>query len=100
MLFRSWTRSNVLEIADDLLTGRVIGEIVDAGVKKQALLECRDELGIAKAQIIGMGDGANDLQFMGECAVGIAYHAKPVVRAQATHALTHVGLDGVLNLFN
>jgi phosphoserine phosphatase len=37
---------------------------------------------------------------MGECAVGIAYHAKPVVRAQATHALTWVGLDGVLNLFN
>ena len=45
-------------------------------------------------------DGANDLKFMAEAAVGIAYHAKPVVRAQATHALTHVGLDGVLNLFN
>ena len=47
-----WTRSNVLEIADDLLTGRVIGEIVDAGVKKQALLECRDELGkIGRAHV-------------------------------------------------
>ena len=64
------------------------------------VLDRRDELGIGKEQIIGMGDGANDLKFMGECAVGIAYHAKPVVRAQATHALTHVGLDGVLNLFN
>ena len=95
-----WTRSNVLDIADDRLTGNVVGEIVDAEVKKQALLERRDELGIAKEQVIGMGDGANDLKFMGECAVGIAYHAKPVVRAQATHALTYVGLDGVLNLFN
>ncbi len=95
-----YTRSNVLEIADDLLTGRVVGEIVDAEVKKQALLERRDQLGITRGQIIGMGDGANDLQFMGEAGVGIAYHAKPVVRAQATHALTYVGLDGVLNLFN
>jgi phosphoserine phosphatase len=95
-----WTRSNVLEIADDKLTGCVTGEIVDAGVKRQALLEKRDALGIAREQIIGMGDGANDLQFMSEAGVGIAYHAKPVVRAQATHALTWVGLDGVLNLFN
>ncbi len=95
-----YTRSNVLEIADDMLTGKVVGEIVDAQVKKQALIERRDELGIGREQIVGMGDGANDLQFMGEAGVGIAYHAKPVVRAQATHALTYVGLDGVLNLFN
>jgi len=95
-----WTRSNVLDIADDKLTGKVIGEIVDAGVKRQALLERRDELGIDREQIIGMGDGANDLQFMGEAGVSIAYRAKPVVRAQATHALSHTGLDGVLNLFN
>ena len=95
-----WTRSNVLEIANGVLTGKVIGEIVDAEVKRRALLERRDELGITREQIIGMGDGANDLKFMGECAVGIAYHAKPVVRAQAKHALTWVGLDGVLNLFN
>ena len=95
-----YTRSNVLEIANGVLTGKVIGEIVDAEVKRRALIERRDELGITREQIIGMGDGANDLKFMGECAVGIAYHAKPVVRAQATHALTWVGLDGVLNLFN
>ncbi len=95
-----YTRSNMLEIADDMLTGKVVGEIVDAEVKKQALIEKREELGINKEQIIGMGDGANDLKFMSEAGVGIAYHAKPVVRAQATHALTWVGLDGVLNLFN
>jgi phosphoserine phosphatase len=95
-----WTRSNVLDIADGKLTGKVIGDIVDADVKKQALLARRDELGIRREQIIGMGDGANDLKFMGECGVSIAYHAKPVVRAQASHALSFVGLDGVLNLFN
>ena len=93
------TRSNVLEINDDVLTGRVIGEIVDAEVKRQALLEQRDALGITREQIIGIGDGANDLKFISEAGVGVAYHAKPVVRAQAMHALTYVGLDGVLNLF-
>ncbi len=93
------TRSNVLEIVDDVLTGCVIGEIVDADVKRNTLLEQRDALGITSEQIIGIGDGANDLKFIGEAGVGIAYHAKPVVRAQAMHALTYVGLDGVLNLF-
>ena len=59
----------------------------------------RDQLGIGKQQIIGLGNGANDLKFMSEAGVSVAYHAKPVVRAQATHALNFVGLDGVLNLF-
>lgn len=95
-----YTRSNVLEIADGKLTGSVIGEIVDAEAKRHALLKVRDELGLKKEQIIGLGDGANDLKFMAEAGVSIAYHAKPVVRAQATHALTYVGLEGALNLFN
>jgi phosphoserine phosphatase len=46
-----------------------------------------------------MGDGANDLKFMGEAGVSIAYHAKPVVRERATFAFEHSGLDGVLNLW-
>ena len=92
------TRSNVLEIANARLTGHVVGEIVDADVKRAALVAMRDQLGIGKQQIIGLGDGANDLKFMAEAGVSVAYHAKPVVRAQATHALNFVGLDGVLNL--
>ena len=76
------------------------GDIVDADVKRAALLEARDRLGIDSTQIIALGDGANDLKFMAEAGVSVAYHAKPVVRAQATHALNYVGLDGVLNLFN
>lgn len=95
-----YTRSNVIEIADGKLTGSVLGGIVDADVKRAALLKARDELGLNTGQIIALGDGANDLKFMAEAGVSIAYHAKPVVRAQATHALNYVGLDGVLNLFN
>ena len=95
-----YTRSNTLEIANGKLTGEVLGDIVDADVKRAALLAVRDELGIQNSQIIALGDGANDLKFMGEAGVSVAYHAKPVVRAQATHALNYVGLDGVLNLFN
>ncbi|MGH8620380.1 MAG: phosphoserine phosphatase SerB [Burkholderiales bacterium] len=93
------THSNTLEIEGGKLTGRVLGEIVDAEAKAAALRAARDRLGIARTQIIAMGDGANDLAFMAEAGVSIAYRAKPVVRAQATHALNHAGLDGVLNLF-
>ena len=95
-----YTRSNVLAIADGKLTGEVIGDIVDADAKRAALLKTRDELKLKKDEIIALGDGANDLKFMVEAGVSIAYHAKPVVRAQATHALTYAGLDGVLNLFS
>ena len=95
----NYTRSNVLEIVDGRLTGQVIGNIVDAEVKRAALLKLRDELGLKNEQIIALGDGANDLKFMAEAGISVAYHAKPVVRAQATHALNYNGLDGVLNLF-
>jgi phosphoserine phosphatase len=95
-----YTRSNTLEIKDGKLTGQVVGDIVDADVKREALLQVRNELKIDAARIIALGDGANDLKFMAEAGVSVAYHAKPVVRTQATHALNYVGLDGVLNLFN
>jgi phosphoserine phosphatase len=95
-----YTRSNTLEIVDGQLTGRVAGDIVDADVKRTALLRVRAELGLETAHILALGDGANDLKFMAEAGVSVAYHAKPVVRAQATHALNYVGLDGTLNLFN
>ena len=83
-----------------LFRSEVLGDIVDADVKRATLIEVRDELKIGNSQVLGLGDGANDLKFMGEAGVSVAYRAKPVVRAQATHALNYVGLDGVLNLFN
>lgn len=91
--------SNLLEITNGKLTGRVIGAIVNADGKREALLKMKDELAIAREQIIGIGDGANDLKFLAECGVSVAFHAKPVVRKEATHAINYVGLEGVLNLF-
>jgi phosphoserine phosphatase len=95
-----YTRSNCLELAGDKLTGNIVGEIVNAEGKRNALIEVRDHLGLRCEHIIGIGDGANDLKFMGECGVSIAYHAKPIVRGQTTHAINYVDLGGVLNLFN
>lgn len=91
--------SNTVEITDGKFTGQVLGDLVDGEAKAQHVTRVMRELGIAKEQAIAIGDGANDLRMMGEVGVGIAFHAKPVVRAQATYALSHVGLDGVVNLF-
>ena len=91
--------SNSLEIIDGKLTGHILGDIVDAQVKADELTKLRDRLGLTVAQTLAIGDGANDLKMMAAAGVGVAYHAKPVVQAQATYALNHVGLDGVINLF-
>ncbi|HTE15445.1 MAG TPA: phosphoserine phosphatase SerB [Burkholderiales bacterium] len=95
-----YTYANTLGVKNKKLSGDVLGRIVNADAKRDELLRVRDSLGIQREQIIGMGDGANDLKFMAECGVSIAYHAKPIVRGQTTHALNFVGLDGVVNLFN
>jgi phosphoserine phosphatase len=91
--------SNVLEIENGRLSGRVIGDIVDAEGKAAKLRALRNELGITRAEIIAIGDGANDLAMMAEAGVSIAYRAKPLARSKADYALDHAGLDGVLNLF-
>ena len=95
-----YTYSNTLGLADGKLTGEVIGRIVNADAKRDELLRVSASLGIKREQIIGMGDGANDLQFMAECGVSVAYHAKPIVRGQTTHALNYCGLDAVVNFFS
>jgi len=94
-----YAHSNTLEIMNGKLTGKVLGHILDAQGKADWLTRTREELGLRPDQVIAIGDGANDLKMMAAAGVGIAYHAKPVVREQATYALSHVGLDGVLNLF-
>ncbi|WP_416307782.1 phosphoserine phosphatase SerB [Neptunicella sp. SCSIO 80796] len=91
--------SNVLETADNKLTGKVVGQVVDASVKAATVKELADKWNIDAAQTIAMGDGANDLLMMKEAAYGVAYHAKPVVRQQAKLAIRHSGLDTLLHIF-
>src|SRR5512144_2500730 len=93
-----YTRANTLEIVNGKLTGKVSGKIVDAQGKADWLNHVRAELGLKREQVIAMGDGANDLKMMAQAGVSIAYHAKPVVRAQASYALNFVGLNGLANL--
>lgn len=91
------TLSNVLDIVDGKVAGRVSGDIVDAAAKARALRELRAALPPGLA--VAIGDGANDLPLFREADVSVAYRAKPVVRSQATHALDFCALDAVANLF-
>jgi phosphoserine phosphatase len=94
-----YAAANTLEISDGKLTGKVLGKIIGAEGKAEALRKVSQELGLKREQIIAIGDGANDLKMMSEAGVSIAYHAKPIVQENATYAINHVGLDGVVNLF-
>ena len=91
--------SNVLVADAGRLTGEVTGPLVDAAGKKGHVARLMREMGLASRQVLAIGDGANDLPMMAEAGTSIAYHAKPVVKAQASYALDFAGLDGVLNLF-
>jgi phosphoserine phosphatase len=93
-----YTHANVLEAAGGVLTGRVVGGIVDAEEKKRTVERVCADLGIATQQAIVMGDGANDLKMMGVSGLSVAFRAKPVVRAQADVALNFTGLDGLLTI--
>jgi phosphoserine phosphatase len=91
-----YTHANVLEVDHGKLTGRVVGGIVDAEVKKQTVEQVCARIGVDTGQAIVMGDGANDLKMMGIAGLSVAFRAKPVVRAQAGVALNFSGLDGIL----
>src|SRR6185436_2779923 len=93
------TLSNVLEIDAGKLSGRVLGTIVDADAKAARFRQLAQRLGAAREQTVAIGDGANDLKMMAEAGTSIAYRAKPAVRARASCALNHSGLDGALHLF-
>lgn len=93
-----YAESNTLEIIDGKLTGKVLGTIVDAQGKADHLNRIRSQFNLHPQQVVAIGDGANDLKMMAEAGTSIAYHAKPVVRARASHALNFTGLDGVLPL--
>jgi len=93
--------ANTLQIdAAGLLTGRVLGDILDGDAKAAYLRGFAAQHGARRDQIIALGDGANDLKMLALAGYAVAYHAKPVVRRQAAYALNVSGLDGVLNWFD
>jgi phosphoserine phosphatase len=91
-------RANALEIVDGRLTGRVVGDIVDREGKREALEGFAQEFGIPLARTIAIGDGANDLDMLEAAGLGIAFNAKPIVRAAADTSVNAPYLDSVLFL--
>ncbi|MBD5279801.1 MAG: phosphoserine phosphatase SerB [Bacteroides sp.] len=89
--------ANELEIGPDgKLTGRYVGDIVDGRRKKELLRLLAQVENINIAQTIAVGDGANDLPMLSEAGLGIAFHAKPKVKAEASQSISTIGIDGVL----
>ncbi len=90
--------ANELEIVDGKVTGRVTGTVVDGQRKKELLQELAVKENIHLKQVVAVGDGANDLPMLSVAGLGIAYHAKPVVKATAKQAISNLGLDSILYL--
>lgn len=90
--------ANELEVRDGKLTGFVLGKIVDAERKASLLRKLAKDEGLSLQQTIAVGDGANDLKMLSIAGMGVAFHAKPIVRDSAEYALTSLGLDAILYL--
>ena len=91
-------KANTLEIVDGVLTGRISGPVIDRAAKAVALQEFAQAEGVDLAQTIAIGDGANDLDMIAIAGLGIAFNAKPAVRAAADSSVTAPYLDSVLYL--
>jgi phosphoserine phosphatase len=93
-----YLHANELGMENGGLTGGVVGDIVDGRRKADLLRDIADKEGISLEQVIAVGDGANDLPMLNLAGLGIAFHAKPVVREGTQHSLSTIGLDGILYL--
>ena len=91
-------RANVLEIDDGVLTGRLVGDIIDRQGKRRALEDFAAEFDVPLTQSIAVGDGANDLDMLGAAGLGVAFNAKPAVRAAAHTSVSKPYLDSILFL--
>ena len=90
--------SNTLQVIDGKVTGAVIGEIVNGERKVTYLKQIAEREGFSLEQCIAVGDGANDLPMLATAGLGIAFHAKPLVKQQATHSVSILGLNALLYL--
>ena len=90
--------ANELGLAGGLLTGEPVGEIIDGARKAELLKQIAAREGIALEQTIAVGDGANDLPMLSVAGLGVAFHAKPLVRGKAKHSISRMGLDALLYL--
>lgn len=90
--------ANRLEIINGKLTGRVLGEIIDGPKKAELLQQIAHAENISLEQTIAVGDGANDIPMLSTAGMGVAFHAKPLVREKAERAISNLGLDGLLFL--
>ncbi|MEO5664587.1 MAG: phosphoserine phosphatase SerB [Nocardioides sp.] len=93
-----YSRANELEIVDGLLTGHVIGDVIDRAAKARALREFAADIGVSDAATIAIGDGANDLDMLNAAGLGIAYNAKAVVRDAADASVNVPYLDTIMYL--
>ncbi len=94
-----WHHANELEIVDGVLTGKVSGRIVDGEQKRRLVEKSCEAINCKPNQAIVIGDGANDLPMMSIAGTSVAFHAKPIVRSETTHAINYGGLAAALNFF-
>lgn len=90
--------SNALEIVDGVVTGNVTGRIVNGERKAELLRELAERENISLEQVVAVGDGANDLPMLSIAGLGIAFRAKPLVKAEAKQSISNLGLDAILYL--
>lgn len=90
--------ANTLDIAEGKVTGKVVGTVVNGERKAQLLKEIADRENISLQQVIAVGDGANDLPMLSTAGLGIAFRAKPLVKASAEQSISQLGLDAILYL--
>ena len=98
MLGIDYVFANDLAVEDGKVTGEVVGRVVDGQRKAELLKQLAEKEGLDLQQVIAVGDGANDLPMLNLAGLGIAFRAKPMVKQNAEHSISELGLDGILYL--